>query len=418
VTGSAGGRQETAARSIPRRGRQAGRRLPGLVIAVAVTTIAGYAVLAWQAASHLDIQGSVGLGGEGLLAVVSYCLATVSCPVVGGIVVIRRPGHPAGWLLIGIGAGWLLTTTADLLVSAGYAGRSGAPAIVQAALVAWGPLLAITLAMVVLLVAVFPTGVIAGRWRRFFLRVGALALGADVLASLVRPRLSNGDGTWHHNPIGLVPVGGLADIVLTVAPDVLAALAFAAGVDLVIRWRRSAGAERQQMNFFGYAVILVVIALVPVNLLPVAHGWLIWFFLALNGLAVAIGVAVVRYRLWDIDRVISRTLAYAIVTGLLVGVYAGPVLLATEVFRFRTPVAVAASTLAAAALFNPVWRRVQHAVDRRFNRARYDADQTVRAFAARLQDAVDLDSVRDNLAQEVSRALEPAHLSLWVSHRD
>src|SRR5208282_3998073 len=115
-------------------------------------------------------------------------------------------------------------------------------------------------------------------------------------------------------------------------------------------------------------------------------------FLALAALPVSMGVGILKYRLYEIDRIISRTLAYAIVTGLLVGVYAGLVLLTTQVFRVHTPVAVAASTLAAAALFNPLRRRVQQVVDRRFNRARYDADQTVAAFAARLKDAVDLKS--------------------------
>ena len=133
---------------------------------------------------------------------------------------------------------------------------------------------------------------------------------------------------------------------------------------------------------------------------------------------VAIGIAVLQYRLYDIDRVISRTVAYAIVTGLLVGIYAGLVLLATQVLRFSSAVAVAASTLAAAALFSPVRRRVQRAVDRRFNRARYDADQTVAVFAARLKDAVDLDAVRDDLAGVVHQALEPAHVSVWISQRD
>ena len=125
-----------------------------------------------------------------------------------------------------------------------------------------------------------------------------------------------------------------------------------------------------------------------------------------------------KYRLYEIDRIISRTLAYAIVTGLLVGLYAGLVLLATRVLSFHTPVAVAASTLAAAALFNPLRRRVQQLVDRRFNRARYDADQTVATFAARLKDAVDLDSVRDDLAGVVHQALEPAHVSVWISQRN
>ena len=126
-------------------------------------------------------------------------------------------------------------------------------------------------------------------------------------------------------------------------------------------------------------------------------------------------MAILKYRLYDIDRIISRTLAYALVTGMLVGVYAGLVLLATQGLRFRGTVAVAAATLAAAALFNPLRRRVQRAVDRRFNRARYDADRTVTAFAARLQDTVDLDSVQDDLAGVVHHALEPAHVSVWIS---
>jgi hypothetical protein len=140
--------------------------------------------------------------------------------------------------------------------------------------------------------------------------------------------------------------------------------------------------------------------------------------LAFLCLYTAIAIAVLKYRLYDIDRIISRTLAYAIVTGLLLGLYAGLVLLATRILSCHTPVAVAASTLAAAAQFNPLRHRVQRAVDRRFNRARYDADQTVAAFAARLKDAVDLGSVCDDLTHVVSRALEPAHLSVWISRRD
>jgi hypothetical protein len=132
-------------------------------------------------------------------------------------------------------------------------------------------------------------------------------------------------------------------------------------------------------------------------------------------LPAGIGVGILKYRLYDIDKIISRTLAYALVTGLLAGLYAGLVLLATQVLRIHTPVAVAAATLAAAALFSPLRRRVQRAVDRRFNRARYDADQMVTAFAARLKDTVDLDSVQDDLASVVTKALEPAHLSVWSS---
>jgi hypothetical protein len=138
------------------------------------------------------------------------------------------------------------------------------------------------------------------------------------------------------------------------------------------------------------------------------------FLAGLFALPLCIGVAVLRYRLFDIDRIISRTLAYAIVTGLLVGVYAGIVLLATEVLQFHSTVAVAVATLAAAALFSPLRRRVQKIVARRFNRARYDADRIIAAFAARLQDAVDLDAVRDDLASSVQQTLEPAHISVWI----
>jgi hypothetical protein len=184
-----------------------------------------------------------------------------------------------------------------------------------------------------------------------------------------------------------------------------------------LSYRRSSGERRQQLKWLmtGSAVAGAGIG-IPLLLLGGAGGpFVLAGFLALP---LSIGVAVLRYRLFDIDRIISRTLAYAIVTGLLVGVYAGLVLLANRVVSINnTPVVVAASTLAAAALFNPLRRRVQGMVDRRFNRARYDAGRTVAAFAARLQDTVDLDSVRDDLAGVVQQALEPAHVSVWLSER-
>ena len=122
-----------------------------------------------------------------------------------------------------------------------------------------------------------------------------------------------------------------------------------------------------------------------------------------------------KYRLYDIDRIISRVISYAIITAVLAGVFAGLVLLATVVLPFKTPVAVAAAALAAAALFNPLRRRVQHAVDRRFNRARYDAEAVVAAFTARLRQTVDLDTMRGDLLGVVHEAFQPAHLSVWLA---
>jgi len=187
-------------------------------------------------------------------------------------------------------------------------------------------------------------------------------------------------------------------------------------VALVVRFAKSAGEERLQLKWCAWAALVLAAVFV-------ASMWLnsaavnVLQSLAFLCLWTAIAMAVLKYRLYDIDRVISRTLAYAIVTGLLVGVYAGLVLLATHVLSFHTPVAVAASTLAAAALFSPLRRRVQKVVDRRFNRARYNADQTVAAFAARVKGAVDLNSVRDDLATVVDQALEPAYVSVWISQQ-
>ncbi|MGC2006180.1 hypothetical protein [Trebonia sp.] len=131
-------------------------------------------------------------------------------------------------------------------------------------------------------------------------------------------------------------------------------------------------------------------------------------------LPVSLGIGILKFRLYDIDRIISRTLAYAIVTGVLIGLYAGLVLLATDVLTLSSPVAVAGATLIVAALFNVLRRRVQRVVDRRFNRARYDAEATVALFAARLKDTVDADSVTGDLAAVVQRALQPANLSVWL----
>ena len=203
----------------------------------------------------------------------------------------------------------------------------------------------------------------------------------------------------------------------------IAATSLAAVLSLVFRYRRAQAAERAQLRWLVYAGALTVAAVVAGLLAQQIIGLGAVSTNLQNALGsgaaalvpVAIGLAVLRYRLYDIDRIISRTVAYAIVTGLLVGVYAGPVLLATQVLRLHTPVAVAAATLTAAALFNPVRRRVQMRVDRQFNRARYDADQIAAAFAARLKDTVDLSSVRDDLTGIVSRALEPAHVSVWIS---
>ena len=189
----------------------------------------------------------------------------------------------------------------------------------------------------------------------------------------------------------------------------------------VPRYRRSAGERRQQFKWlYTGATIFVVSVISAVQVSGGSSG----LDQAVNNgivpvgfavLPVCVGVAVLKYRLYEIDRIISRVISYAIITAVLAGVFAGLVLLASVALPLKGSVAVAAATLVAAALFNPLRRRVQHAVDRRFNRARYSADLTVAAFASRLKDAVDLDSVREDLAAVVQKALEPAHTSVWMN---
>ena len=189
----------------------------------------------------------------------------------------------------------------------------------------------------------------------------------------------------------------------------------AGAVSMVVRYRRSGQEQRLQLKWFVYASAVAAVAVFVAaeftsNPLPA-------FELTVPLIPAAVAIAIFKYRLYDIDRLISRTLAYAIVTGLLIGVYAALVIVATRVLKTSTPPAVAVSTLAAAALFNPLRRRVQRAVDKRFNRVRYDAELTVAAFATRLRDAVDLDTVRAELLGVVDSAVQPVHISMWTAGR-
>ena len=214
------------------------------------------------------------------------------------------------------------------------------------------------------------------------------------------------------------PHGGLLAVAAALGLGLILVIVLSFVAHQAFSWRRATGERRQQLKWLatGAAVTLVVVAASLGFSSTSVVGEILGIGLA--ALPVGIGVGILKYRLYDIDRIISRTLAYAIVTGLLVGVYAGLVLLATRVLPLSSPVAVAASTLAAAALFSPLRRRVQRAVDRRFNRARYDAEITGAGFAARLKDAVDLDAVQADLTSAVQQTLEPAHVSVWISHRD
>jgi hypothetical protein len=337
-------------------------------------------------------------------------VVNMAIPVGGFVLASRRPGNRIGWLALAAGLTLGLRSFADTYEQRALVAAPGSWPAGPAALWVSEWIWIVSLGLAAFLFLLFPTGRLRSRrWRPAAWFVGAVfALStAAVMAGAARE--------WAHPSASfgqLVSPPALAAMVI----GFLAALVVS-GSAIVVRFARSTGEERLQLKWFAAAAVLVVatfIALILTNSNSAVAA--ILSNLALLSLNAAITIAVLKYRLYEIDRIISRTLAYTIVTGLLVGLYAGLVLLATEVLSFSSSVAVAASTLAAAALFSPLRRRVQRAVDRRFNRARYDADQMVTAFAARLKDAVDLDAVQGDLASLVQRALEPAHLSLWVNN--
>jgi MFS family permease len=342
---------------------------------------------------------------------------------VATVLAARRPRNPIGWILLAI---FLLSAApASQYAVLDYRMRHGTLPLggVAVALLGVWPIWLVLIAILLWLfpdgqlppgrgrgvaVALIATGVLAG--------LAASASGVVAVAEHDIGLNASGSLTTYQNGAWSILHGGLVVAVLASWSAWLAAQ--------VPRYRRSAGERRQQLKWlYSGAAVFVAAAFVaflsPANssaLSQVATNLTIP--LGFAAFAVCIGVAVLKYRLYEIDRIISRVISYAIITAVLAGVFTGVVVLATDVLPFTSPVGVAASTLVAAALFNPLRRRVQRAVDRRFNRARYDADKTVAAFAARLKEAVDLDAVLDDLASAVQQTLEPAHVSLWISPRD
>jgi hypothetical protein len=347
---------------------------------------------------------------------------------VGLVVARRQPRNRMGWILLGFAVLLAASNCAGaytaLIYRFGHHGLPFGPAAVLLDLL-WAP--AIVLGSVAVLL--FPDGTVPSPSWRWVLRADLL-IGVGWLVCLYTVAI----GAIAGHRIRVDPGGNLAVIDhpagstawLTPAQKLILPVLVAFSLVFIGRQvaglRHSGGERRQQLKWFlsgaaaclfGAALVILIPAL-DTHLSVTAQAAIAFGAVVTLAFPVSIGVGILKYRLYDIDRIISRTLAYAIVTGLLLGMYAGLVLLATQILSFRAPVAVAASTLAAVALFSPLRRWVQRAVDRRFNRARYDADLTVSAFATRLKDAVDLDSVRDDLADVVVQALEPAHVSVWI----
>jgi hypothetical protein len=344
-------------------------------------------------------------------------IPVLASAAVGVVVARHQPRNPVGWLLIFFTL--LLMLSLDGGYYAVYCHRLGHPGMLFAPVaVLLVPLWGLAVELFTLVILLFPDGRLTGKRWRWVLRV-YVVLGACYLVFSYTGTIAAVTG--HH--IRLDSQGDVSNTqhfplwfaIGVLIPIIAIWLSFVG--HQVSSWHRAAGERRQQLKWLASGTVVTFgVGIVGSALVPGPAGQVL--STAIAAIPLSIGMGILRYRLYEIDRLISRTLAYAIITGLLIGVYAGLVLLITEVFGSRTPVAVAVSTLAAAALFSPLRRRVQRLVDRRFNRARYDADQTVAAFAARLKDAMELDSVREDLAGVVHRTLEPDHASVGVTQRD
>jgi hypothetical protein len=352
-----------------------------------------------------------GAGGlkNALLGTGSFALPFV---LVGLVITLRRPEHPIGWgfaaagLCSSIQAASVAYADASLHAGAHLPGH-----LLAANLTQWifAPGIYLGFTMVFLR---FPNGDLLGpRWRRVA-RLGIVSAAAISAVNALAPGPLNNYPQFD-NPIGLAIPGLTALQFLSLFAYV--ATLFAAAAAVVIRYRRAVGIERLQMRWFLVGVIGAVIDFALMVLMTMLTGDVGPAVLLMSLLPICAGIAILRYRLFDIDRIVSRAVGYLLITGLLVGVYVGCIAVTDVVLPVGSSFGVAAATLAAAALFQPVRRRVQRVVDHRFNRSQYDAARTVDAFAVRLRDEVDPDVVRHDLLDVTARAIEPSSISLWVA---
>ena len=387
------------------------------------------AVLVWAlwAVSVLFVAISVATarpGGQGPAVAVILGLAAISFATAGAILVSRLPGNVIGWLLALIGLCLALGSGAAGLADAGLNVHPGSVpgAIWFAWLTEW--IWAPAVGIIALLLLVYPSGrLLSAQWRPVAVATGFL---------IVLLSIGSAVGPW---PDGQFPVDnpllitGGSDVLYAVFGVIVGPLALAVAVlsvaSLVIRYRRSAGVERQQLKWFvSVAAISVPAFLVSSALFgiagiagDVANVLTAVAFVGFALLPVAIGIAVLRYRLFEIDRIISRTIGWAMVTGVLATVFVAVILVtqaALAPITSSNTLAVAASTLVVFALFQPIRRRIQTRVDRRFNRARYDAERTLAVFASGLRDEVDLGQLRVEITHAVRTTVQPASVSLWL----
>ncbi|MGH3146809.1 MAG: hypothetical protein ACRDTR_13520 [Rubrobacter sp.] len=373
--------------------------------------------LAWSlfalTAVLLFVMAILSAGREPFFDTLLYGLLSISLATVGALVASRHPRNPIGWMFSGLA---LYGAFAESAEGWGYfAAEKGLPAgVVGEWIILWSWIGDLTMWTIILLL--FPDGRLPSRRWRPVLWIAAAGFALALPGQALSPDRGSefAAGT---NPFAVE--GGPLNLLFGTGMVLLLAALLAAIASLVVRFRRARNVERQQLKWFAYAAGCIG-ALGPLAVAFWYESVLVQvaFALAINGLPIAAGIAILRYRLYDIDVVLNRTLVYGTLTATLALVYLSCVVSLQYAFRVltgqETQLAVVASTLAIAALFGPVRRRVQTFVDRRFYRKKYDARKTLDTFSARLRDKTDLDQLGGELVSVVRTTVQPSHASLWL----
>jgi hypothetical protein len=383
-----------------------------VAVAIAAATYSSSVVATPHAGNADPLAAELGFLG------IYVMLATV-----GGVVALRRPRHLMGWVFLV--SAWLLAVSE---LAHGYAHHAMATGNGATASAQWSALVSVVLflppfvAMLMYLPLIFPDGRLLGpRWRIVVVLLASVVAILSVTAALDPWETAN----FPANPLGVTSAAPILATITAAVEMLYLPILVAIAVSVVLRFRRATALERQQFKWVALPAG-VLLAFLPLNeyLLrdaggaPQAVGNLV-FFLAFSGLPIGLAIAVLRYRLYDIDRLLSRTVSYAILSLVMVGVYAAGVVTLGSALRVLTgdtgsQLVVAISTLTVAAVFHPTRRRIQHAVDRRFNRAHYDAAQTVDRFLQRLRNELDPDALLTEIRAVVTESVQPATASVWV----
>ena len=391
--------------------------------------LAGVAFFVLVRAAQAEAAGSLATSRSTIDLLIS--VPFLAFPLVGALIASGRPRNPIGWICLAVGLLWMLLGLFDFYGVYGLAKPGAVPyPVVSYALVQWLWLPTVGL-LAIYLVLLFPDGRLpSSRWRPLAWLSGLVIALLGVDSVLVPGELADLGGV--RNPFGMEGATWLVDAEVVLLLLFVACI-LASAASLILRYRRSEREVRQQIKWIALAgsfvglLLSTVLGLIVVSgVMGVSEGSTPWWLrglllvmvLSFTGVPAAIGFAVLRHRLYEIDILINRALVYVSLTATLVAVYLGGVVLLQRLFVLltgqRSTLAVVASTLLIAALFSPLRRRIQAFVDRRFYRRKYDAAKTLEGFSAKLRDGTDLDALNDELVRVVSVTMQPAHAGLWL----